>query len=84
MAESLKRPGLPLAVGMRMKVSFTKLREFLTLFAKARAQNGGAESLKPMLKWLEPFGPMQLRLWSEEGMGRGSLSWEMHDVLSYD
>lgn len=84
LAEVLRRPGPGPATGMRAKASISKLREFLKAFANARAQNGGAGDLKAMLKWLEPLETMDLRLWSEEGMSRGRLSWQMHDVLSYD
>ncbi len=83
-AEMLRQPGSPLAAGMRMRMNFTKLREFLKAFATVRAQNGGADGLKTALKWLEPFEAMDLRMWSEEGQGRGTASWKMHDVLSYD
>ena len=69
---------------MRVKMSVTKLREFLKAFAAVRAQSGGTNGLKATLKWLEPFEAMELRLWSEDGQGRGALSWKMHDVLSYD
>jgi hypothetical protein len=84
MAESLKRPGALQAPGMRVKMSFTKLREFLKAFATVRAQNGDTKALKTALKWLEPFEVMDLRLWSHEGRGRGSVSWKMRDVMSYD
>jgi len=84
LAELLRRPGPGQASGMRAKASISKLREFLKAFANARAQNGGAGDLKATLKWLEPLETMDLRLWSEEGMSRGRLSWQMHDVLSYD
>ncbi len=82
LAEILKRPSA--AAGMRMKLSFAKLREFLKAFASVRAQNGGAGELKAALKWLEPFEVLDLRVWSEEGLGKGRMSWQMHDVLSYD
>ncbi len=84
LAEILKRPVGGAATGMRVKVSFTKLREFLKAFATVRAQSGGADELKATLKWLEPFGVLDLRLWSEGGAGRGRASWTMHDVLGYD
>ncbi|OYW76397.1 MAG: hypothetical protein B7Z37_08685 [Verrucomicrobia bacterium 12-59-8] len=84
LAEILKQPGARPAAGMRVKLSFAKLREFLKAFASVRAQNGGAGELKAALKWLEPFEVLDLRLWSEEGMGKGRMSWKMHDVLSYD
>lgn len=83
-AENARQPGHALGAGMRVKMSFTKLREFLKAFATVRAQNGGANGFKTALKWLEPFETMDLRLWSEEGQGRGAFSWKMHDVLSYD
>jgi hypothetical protein len=83
-AENVKQPGHALAAGMRVRMNFTKLREFLKAFATVRAQNGGADGLKAALKWLEPFETMDLRLWSEESQGRGTLSWKIHDVLSYD
>jgi hypothetical protein len=84
LAEILKQPGARPAIGMRMKLSFAKLREFLKAFAAVRAQNGGAGELKAALKWLEPFEALDLRAWSEEGVGKGRMSWLMHDVLSYD
>ena len=40
--------------------------------------------MKAALKWLEPFEVLDLRVWSEEGMNKGRLSWQMHDVMSYD
>jgi hypothetical protein len=82
LAEILKQPGA--SPGMRLKLSITKLREFLKSFASVRAQSGGVAELKAALKWLEPFEVLDLRLWSEEGMGKGRMSWQMHDVLSYD
>jgi hypothetical protein len=84
MAEILKQPNASPAAGMRVKLSITKLREFLKSFASVRAQSGGLAELKAALKWLEPFEVLDLRLWSEEGMGKGRMSWQMHDVLSYD
>ena len=84
LAEVLQQPDSKPAAGTRAKLSFTKLREFLKAFAAVRAQNGSAAELKAALKWLEPFEVLNLRLWSEEGQGRGSMSWQMHDVMSYD
>jgi hypothetical protein len=82
LVEILKQPSA--SPGMRLKLSITKLREFLKSFASVRAQSGGVAELKAALKWLEPFEVLDLRLWSEEGMGKGRMSWQMHDVLSYD
>ena len=84
LAEVLKQPNASPAIGMRVKLSVTKLREFLKAFATVRAQNGGAGELKAALKWLEPFEVIDLRVWSEEGVSKGRVSWKMHDVLSYD
>ena len=84
-AESLMQSGQALVpTGLRLKVNFTRMREFLKAFAAVRAQTSGADGFKVALKWLAPFETMDLRLWSEEGQGRGTLSWKMHDVLSYD
>ena len=84
LVEVLKQPNANSAKGMRVKLNFTKLREFLKAFATVRAQSGGAGELKAALKWLEPFEELDLRRWSEEGVSRGRMSWKMHDVLSYD
>ncbi|WP_395740038.1 hypothetical protein [Prosthecobacter sp.] len=84
MAELLQQPRGGPAAGMRVKLNITKLREFLKKFAAARAQGGGGDDLKTALKWLEPLGALDLRLWSEDGTGKARASWEMHDVLSYD
>lgn len=84
LAEILKQPNASPAKGVRVKLSITKLREFLKAFATVRAQNGGAGELKAALKWLEPFEVLDLRLWSEQGLGKGRVSWQMHDVMSYD
>jgi len=84
LAEALKQPNANPAKGMRAKLNFAKLREFLKAFAAVRAQNGGAGELKAALKWLEPFEELDLRRWSEEGVSRGRMSWKIHDVLSYD
>jgi hypothetical protein len=84
LAEILQQPTTNPAAGMRLKLSFTKLREFLKAFSTVRAQNGSAGELKAALKWLEPFEVLELRWWSEEGVGKGRVSWQMHDVLSYD
>lgn len=84
LVEVLKQPANSPAAGMRVKLSITKLRQFLKAFAAARAQNGGAAELKAALKWLEPLEEMDLRLWSREGLSQARLSWRMHDVLSYD
>jgi len=84
LAEVLKQPGAGAAKGMRVKLSFAKLREFLKAFATVRAQNGGAGELKAALKWLEPFEVIDLRVWGEDGVNKGRMSWKMHDVLSYD
>jgi hypothetical protein len=83
-AEILKQPSSSAAAGMRVKLSVTKLREFLKAFATVRAQGGSAGDLKAALIWLEPFEALELRVWSEEGMSKGRLSWQMHDVMSYD
>lgn len=82
-ATRLKQPGMPV-VGKRMKISFAKLREFLKTFARVRSQNGEADSLKTAQRWLEPFEMLDVHLWSKEGQAKGSLSWKIHDVLSYD
>ena len=84
LAEILQQPATRPATGMRMKLSFTKLRQFLKAFAAVRAQSDGAVQLKAALKWLEPFEVLDLRLWSEQGVGKGRMSWQMHDVMSYD
>ncbi|WP_395741851.1 hypothetical protein [Prosthecobacter sp.] len=84
LAEILRQPAAGAAPGLRVKVSFTKLREFLKAFAAVRAQSGGADELKAALKWLEPFEVLDLRLWSEEGLGKARASCQMHDVMSYD
>lgn len=84
LAEVLKQPNASPAIGMRVKLSVTKLREFLKAFATVRAQSGGAGELKAALKWLEPFEELDLRRWSEDGVSKGRMSWKMHDVLSYD
>lgn len=84
LAEVLKQPGASPTPGLRMKLGFGKLREFLKAFAKVRGQNGGAGELEEALKWLEPFEVLDLRVWSEAGVGKTRASWGMHDVLSYD
>ncbi len=84
MAEILKQPGASPAPGMQVKLNFGKLREFLKAFAAVRAQNGSAGEMKAALKWLEPFETLDLRLWSEEGVGKARASWQMHDVMGYD
>ena len=84
LAELLKQPAVSPATGMRIKLSFAKLRQFLKAFAAVRAQNGGALELNAALKWLEPFEVLDLRLWSEQGVGKGRVSWQLHDVMSYD
>lgn len=83
-AESLRQAGSSLEAGLRVKMNVSKLREFLKAFATARAQSSGTNDMKTALRWLEPFETMDLRVWSEDGKGRGSVSWKMHDVLSYD
>jgi hypothetical protein len=84
-AENLRQPGSALWPGMRVKMSFTKLREFLKAFATVRANGGGdVEGLKKAAKWLEPLEVMEMRMWGEEGRGRGVMSWKMHDVMRYD
>lgn len=83
-AEILKQPGTSAGAGTRVKLSITKLREFLKAFAAVRAQSSGAGELKAALKWMEPFEVLDLRMWGEQGQGRGSMSWQMHDMLSYD
>jgi hypothetical protein len=82
--EILGQPAAVPVKGTRMKLNFAKLREFLKAFASARAQNGGDAELKAALKWLEPLEVLDLHQWSEQGVGRSRLSWQMHDVLSYD
>jgi hypothetical protein len=84
-AESLGQPGKAVTAGTRVKLSFTQLREFLKAFAVVRGQGGNDVSgLKQAAKWLEPLEVLELRKWSEGGLGRGVLSWKIHDVLSYD
>lgn len=84
LAEKLKQPGASPTTGKRVKLNFGKLREFLKAFATVRAQNGGADSLKAALKWLEPLETLDLRLWSEDGVGKVRASLQVHDVMSYD
>ncbi len=79
--ESAGRSGSVLAAGMRVKLSTPKLREFLKAFATARGQ--GAE-FKSLLRWLEPLGVLDARAWGENGVAHGTLTWGIHDVLSYD
>ncbi|MFO1484217.1 MAG: hypothetical protein U1F71_12740 [Verrucomicrobiaceae bacterium] len=84
-AENIKQQGTTLWPGKRVKMSFMKLREFLKMFATIRGQGGmDVTGLKQMVKWLEPFEVMECRMWGEKGMGRGTVSWKMHDVMSYD
>lgn len=80
-AENAGRAGHALAAGMRVKVSVTKLREFLKAFAAARGQSADFKSL---LRWLEPLEVLELRAWGQGGIARGTLTWGMHDVLTYD
>lgn len=83
--ENLKQTGSALWPGMRVKMSFTKLREFLKSFATVRGNSGGdVEGLKKATKWLEPLEVMEMRVWSDDGVGRGVMSWKIHDVVSYD
>lgn len=83
--ENLRQPGSALWPGMRVKMSFTKLREFLRVFATVRGQGGADVSgLKKAVRWLEPLEVMEMRMWGDGGAGRGALSWKMHDVLGYD
>lgn len=83
--ESLRQPGSALWPGMRVRISFTKLREFLRVFATVRGQGGADVSgLKKAVRWLEPLEVMDLRAWGEGGAGRGALSWKMHDVRGHD
>lgn len=84
LAEVLKQPGAATVKGMRVKLNFAKLREFLKAFATVRAQNGGAGELKAALKWLEPFEVIDLQVWGEDGVSKGRMSWKLHDVMSYD
>ena len=84
LAEVLNQPAANPASGMRMKLSFAKLRQFLKAFAAVRAQSNGSVELKAALKSLEPFEVLDLRLWSEQGVGKGHVSWQMHDVMNYD
>lgn len=84
-AESAARAGNALAVGTRTKVNFTKLREFLKSFTILRGQGGADVSeLKKWQRWLEPLEVMEARVWGDGGVARGTLTWGMHDVLSYD
>lgn len=80
-AASVARSNNALAAGMRMKLSVTKLREFLKAFAIARGQSA---SFKTLLRWLEPFEVLDARAWGEAGVARGTLTWGIHDTLSYD
>jgi len=84
LAEVLAQPSKAPVTGLRMKLNFVKLREFLKAFAAARAQNGGDAELKAALNWMEPVDALDLRQWREQDVGRSRLSWQIHDVLSYD
>lgn len=79
--ESVGRSGNALAAGMRVKLGIPKLREFLKAFATARGQTAQWQSL---LRQLEPLDVLEARIWGEKGVARGTLTWGMHDVLSYD
>jgi hypothetical protein len=80
-ADVLRQPGSVAPVGMRVKMNFAKLREFLRAFAAVR---GDLQGLKDAQKWLEPLEVLDARVWSEGELSRGILSWTMHDVRSYD
>ncbi len=80
-ADVLRQPGAVDVAGMRVRMNFTKLREFLRAFSAVR---GEAEGLKAAQRWLEPLEVFDLRMWSEGTLGRGAFSWSMHDVRSYD
>ncbi|MBE2285219.1 MAG: hypothetical protein IAE77_17300 [Prosthecobacter sp.] len=83
--KNLRQPGSALMPGLRVKAGFAKLREFLKAFATARGSAGGeVDGLKSAVKWLEPLDAMDLRVWGEGDVGRGAMSWKMHDVLRYD
>lgn len=81
LAASVKKAGSALAAGMRVKVSFLKLREFLKAFATARGQSAEWKSL---LRWLEPLEVLEARAWGQDNTARGTLTLGIHDVLTYD
>lgn len=72
----------PVAAGTRIKLSITRLREFLQAYAKARGDD--AQGLRQTLRWLQPLEVMDAWLWADGGVARGRLTWTMHDVLRYD
>lgn len=80
-ADVLRQPSAEAPAGMRIKMNFAKLREFLRAFAAVRSDLQG---LKDAQKWLEPLEILDARMWSEGGLSRGALSWTMHDVRNYD
>ncbi|MEZ5384223.1 MAG: hypothetical protein R3F13_01780 [Prosthecobacter sp.] len=80
-ADVLRQPGMQDRTGMRVKMNFAKLREFLRAFTAVRSD---VQGLKDAQKWLEPLEVFDLKIWSEGNLNRGVLSWTMHDVRSYD
>lgn len=80
-ADVLRQPRSEVPAGMRIKMNFAKLREFLRAFAAVRSDLQG---LKDAQKWLEPLEILDARMWSEGDLSRGILSWTMHDVRNYD
>lgn len=80
-ADLLRQPGAAGMAGLRVRMNFTKLREFLRAFTAVR---GDVEGLKAAQKWLEPLEVFDLQMWSEGPLNRGVLSCSMHDVRSYD
>lgn len=81
-AEVAGKKDAPLAAGMRVRFSVTKLREFLQSYAKARGDD--AQGLRQTLRWLRPLETLDAWMWADGGVARGRLTWAMHDVLSYD
>lgn len=83
MADTLGQPESKLTVGRRVKLNFRKLREFSKAFADVQ-QGRGAENFKRVLQYLAPLEAMDLRVWGDNGVARGTLTCGMHDILTYD
>jgi len=79
--EILRESGPEVAAGLRARMNFVKLREFLRAFTAVRSD---LEGLKNAQRWLEPLEVLDVRMWSEGSLSRGVLSWTMHDVRAFD
>ena len=71
--------------GCVWKLDFALISELIKSYTKLSAKDAkGTDEIKQTMKWLKPFHTLQSHTFEEDGRLRGSISWEITDVLKFD